>query len=179
MSGEKKMSNIILVSGGFDPIHSGHIKLINDASKHGDVVVLLNSDEWLRNKKGKEFLPFSERKIIMQNIKGVIEVIEFNDSDKTCINGIQKAKSHFKNNIIKFANGGYRKNNTTPEKDFCDKNNIETLFGIGGDDKSNSIPKSVSMLFLSQKSFSGVVLFFLYPPLANLIILFLKCDFAF
>jgi len=138
MSGEKKMSNIILVSGGFDPIHSGHIKLINDASKHGDVVVLLNSDEWLRNKKGKEFLPFSERKIIMQNIKGVIEVIEFNDSDKTCINGIQKAKSHFKNNIIKFANGGDRKNNTTPEKDFCDKNNIETLFGIGGDDKSNS-----------------------------------------
>ena len=50
------MPDIILVSGGFDPIHSGHIKLINDANKYGDVVVLLNSDEWLRNKKGKEFL---------------------------------------------------------------------------------------------------------------------------
>ena len=138
MSGGGKMSDIILVSGGFDPIHSGHIKLINDANKYGDVVVLLNSDQWLRNKKGKEFLPFSERKIIMQNIKGVLEVIEFNDNDKTCIDGIKKAKSLFKNKIIKFANGGDRNNNTTPEKKFCDENNIETLFGIGGNNKSNS-----------------------------------------
>ena len=138
MNGEGKMSDIILVSGGFDPIHSGHIKLINDANKYGDVVVLLNSDKWLRNKKGKEFLPFSERKIIMHNIKGVLEVIEFNDNDKTCIGGIIKAKSLFKDKIIKFANGGDRNNNTTPEKKFCDENNIETLFGIGGNDKSNS-----------------------------------------
>ena len=138
MSGEKKMSDIILVSGGFDPIHSGHIKLINDANKYGDVVVLLNSDPWLRNKEGKEFLPFSERKIIMQNIKGVLEVIEFNDSDNTCVDGIKKAKLLFKDRIIKFANGGDRNNNTTPEKKFCDENNIETLFGIGGNNKSNS-----------------------------------------
>ena len=62
MNGEQNMSDIILVSGGFDPIHSGHIKLINDANKHGDVVVLLNSDNWLRNKKGKEFLPFMREK---------------------------------------------------------------------------------------------------------------------
>ena len=132
------MPNIILVSGGFDPIHSGHIKLIKNANKYGDVVVLLNSDTWLRNKKGKEFLPFVERKIIMQNIKGVLDVIEFDDSNKTCVDGIQKAKSLFKNNIIKFANGGDRNNKTTPEKEFCDKNNIETLFGIGENDKSNS-----------------------------------------
>ena len=77
MIGEKIMPDIILVSGGFDPIHSGHIKLINEANKYGDVVVLLNSDQWLRNKKGKEFLPFGERKIIMQNLKGVLDVIEF------------------------------------------------------------------------------------------------------
>ena len=132
------MPNIILISGGFDPIHSGHIKLINDSSKYGNVIVLLNSDKWLRNKKGKEFLSFDERKIIMKNIKGVIDVIEFDDSDKTCIDGIKKAKSLYKNNIIKFANGGDRNNETTPEKEFCDKNDIETLFGIGGNDKSNS-----------------------------------------
>ena len=132
------MRNIILVSGGFDPIHSGHIKLINDANKYGDVIVLLNSDKWLRNKKGKEFLSFDERKIIMKNIKGVIDVIEFDDSDKTCIDGIKKAKSLYKNNVIKFANGGDRNNETTPEKEFCDKNDIETLFGIGGNNKSNS-----------------------------------------
>ena len=138
MIGEIIMHNIILVSGGFDPIHSGHIKLINEANKHGDVIVLLNSDKWLRNKKGKEFLNIYERKIIMSNIKGVIDVIEFDDSDKTCIDGIKKAKSLYKNNIIKFANGGDRNNETTPEKEFCDKNDIETLFGIGGNDKSNS-----------------------------------------
>ena len=138
MIGEKIMPNIILISGGFDPIHSGHIKLINDASKYGDVIVLLNSDEWLRNKKGKEFLSFDERKIIMKNIKGVIDVIEFDDSDKTCIDGIKKAKSLYKNDIIKFANGGDRNDKTTPETEFCDKNDIETLFGIGGNDKSNS-----------------------------------------
>lgn len=132
------MPNKILISGGFDPIHSGHIKLINDASKYGDVIVLLNSDEWLRNKKGKEFLSFDERKIIMKNIKGVIDVIEFDDSDKTCIDGIKKAKSLYKNDIIKFANGGDRNDKTTPEREFCDKNDIETLFGIGGNDKSNS-----------------------------------------
>ena len=138
MIGEKIMPNKILISGGFDPIHSGHIKLINDANKYGDVIVLLNSDEWLRNKKGKEFLSFDERKIIMKNIKGVIDVIEFDDTDKTSIDGIKKAKSLYKNNIIKFANGGDRNNETTPEKEFCDKNDIETLFGIGGNDKSNS-----------------------------------------
>ena len=138
MIGEKIMPNIILISGGFDPIHSGHIKLINDANKYGDVIVLLNSDEWLRNKKGKAFLSFDERKIIMKNIQGVTDVIEFDDSDKTCIDGIKKAKLLYKNNTIKFANGGDRNNETTPEKEFCDKNDIENLFGIGGNDKSNS-----------------------------------------
>jgi cytidyltransferase-like protein len=138
MIGGQKMSDIILVSGGFDPIHSGHIKLINDANKYGDVVVLLNSDAWLRNKKGKEFLSFDERKIIMQNIKGVLDVLDFDDSDQSCVDGILKAKKQFQNNIIKFANGGDRNNSTTPEKEFCDKNNIETLFGIGGNNKSNS-----------------------------------------
>ena len=74
----------------------------------------------------------------MQNIKGVLDVLDFDDSDKSCVDGILKAKQLFQNNIIKFANGGDRNNNTTPEKEFCDKNNIETLFGIGGNNKSNS-----------------------------------------
>ena len=132
------MNKIILVSGGFDPIHSGHIKLINNAAEYGDVVVLLNSDKWLRQKKGKEFLPFKERKIIMSALKKVIDVIEFNDDDKSCIDGIKKAKKLFKNRIIKFANGGDRNNETTPEIEFCNQNGIEMLWGIGGNEKSNS-----------------------------------------
>ena len=138
MIGGQKMPDIILVSGGFDPIHSGHIKLINDANKYGDVVVLLNSDAWLRNKKGREFLPFDERKIIMQNIKGVLDVLDFDDSDNTCIDGLRKAKTKYTNSIIKFANGGDRNDETTPETAFCNQNNIEALWGIGGNDKSNS-----------------------------------------
>jgi len=138
MIGGQKMPDIILVSGGFDPIHSGHIKLINDANKYGDVVVLLNSDAWLRNKKGREFLPFDERKIIMQNIKGVLDVLDFDDSDNTCIDGLRKVKKKYTNSIIKFANGGDRNDETTPETAFCNQNNIEALWGIGGNDKSNS-----------------------------------------
>ena len=132
------MPDIVLVSGGFDPIHSGHIKLISEASLHGKVVVLLNSDSWLRNKKGKAFLPINERKIIMESIKNVIDVLEFDDNDKSCIDGIKKAIVKYKNHKIKFANGGDRDSKNTLEIKFCIDNKIETLWGVGGNDKSNS-----------------------------------------
>ena len=134
----QSLKNIVLVSGGFDPIHSGHIKLISDASSYGDVVVLLNSDNWLKEKKGKAFLPFTERNIIMRSIKKVIDVIDFDDSDKSCINGIKKIIIKYPNYKIFFANGGDRNSSTTPEKIFCDENNIEAIWGVGGNKKSNS-----------------------------------------
>ena len=132
------MKDIILVSGGFDPIHSGHIAMIEEAGKYGDVVVLLNSDKWLKNKKGKYFLPFSERSIIMQALKNVIEVISFNDEDKTCIDGIKKAIKKYPNQKIKFANGGDRNDKSTPETKFCLENKVLTIWGIGGNYKKNS-----------------------------------------
>ena len=132
------MRELVLVSGGFDPIHSGHIYLIQEASKYGEVIVLLNSDKWLRNKKGREFLPFVEREIIMKSLKNVIDVISFDDSDKTCLEGISKAISKYPNHKIIFANGGDRNTKTTPEKKFCDENNITTLWEVGGKNKSNS-----------------------------------------
>ena len=132
------MNDIILISGGFDPIHSGHIALIQDAAKLGDVVVLLNSDDWLRNKKGKEFLKYKEREIIIGSIRNVIDVISFDDSDTTCIDGIRKTINKYPNRKIKFANGGDRNNKTTPETKFCEDNEVETLWGIGGDTKKNS-----------------------------------------
>ena len=136
--GEKIMDDLVLVSGGFDPLHSGHIKLIKDASKHGKIIVLLNSDKWLREKKGKEFLSFEERKTIMHSIKNVIDVIICGEIDKTCLDGINTVIKKYKNNKIKFANGGDRNNSTTPETIFCENNNIELLWGVGGNDKSNS-----------------------------------------
>ena len=134
------MNNIILVSGGFDPIHSGHIALIQEAAKLGDVVVLLNSDNWLREKKGKEFLPYKEREIIMNSIKTVIDVMSFDDFDKTCINGIKKALLKYPSHNVKFANGGDRNKTTTPNKEtiFCNQNNVEILWSVGGKHKANS-----------------------------------------
>lgn len=132
------MANIILISGGFDPIHSGHIQLIKEASNFGEIVVLLNSDEWLKNKKGKEFLNFNERKIIMLALKYVIDVIDFNDSDNTCIEGIKKAIIKYSKKNIIFANGGDRNSSTTPETLFCKNNNIQMIWEIGGNKKSNS-----------------------------------------
>ena len=132
------MDNIVLVSGGFDPIHSGHIKLIREASHYGKVVVLLNSDKWLQNKKGREFLPFYEREIIMKELKNVIDVLGFDDSDKTCIDGLRIARKKYIKENIMFANGGDRNDKTTPESVFCEENNIELLWGVGGNDKSNS-----------------------------------------
>ena len=132
------MHEIVIVSGGFDPIHSGHIKLIKEASYHGKVIVLLNSDVWLQKKKGKEFLPFSERAVIMNELKNVIEVIEFDDTDKTCIDGLEKVKNKYPKSILKFANGGDRNNETTPETIYCKKNNIQLLWNVGGENKSNS-----------------------------------------
>ncbi len=132
------MDNLVLVSGGFDPIHSGHIKLIVEASKHGKIVVLLNSDKWLQNKKGKSFLPFEERYVIMKAMKNVIDVIICGEVDNTCIDGIKKVLEKYPNYKIKFANGGDRNNKSTPESIFCKKNSIELLWAIGGENKSNS-----------------------------------------
>jgi len=132
------LNKIVLISGGFDPIHSGHIYLIKQSSKYGDVVVLLNSDKWLKQKKGREFMPFNEREIIMKSLKKVTDVLSFEDSDSTCIDGIKKAIAKYPNYKILFANGGDRNDKTTPETIFCKENGIKTLWGIGGSYKSNS-----------------------------------------
>ena len=140
------MNDIILVSGGFDPIHSGHINLIKDASKYGDVVVLLNSDAWLIQKKGKEFLPYEERKIIMSALKNVIDVISFDDSDKTCVDGIRKAIETYPNQKIKFANGGDRHQEEIPEAKVCQAYNIKMVDNVGGQKirSSSSLIKEAS-----------------------------------
>ncbi len=126
------MEKIIVISGGFDPIHSGHIDLIVNAGQLGKVVVLLNSEEWLIRKKGKFFMTWNERAYIINNIKNVIDVISFDDSDDTAIDGLVKVQKKYNDHGISFANGGDRDNTNTPEKTFCIKNNIEEIYEVGG-----------------------------------------------
>ena len=128
---------IIVVSGGFDPIHSGHIAYFKAARKYGDkLIVALNSDQWLEDKKGKAFMPFIERNEIISNLSCVDEVINFDD-DKygSAINALDKVKKMYTNDQIFFANGGDRNKTNIPEMSLA---GVEFLFGVGGNDKKNS-----------------------------------------
>ena len=128
---------ISVVSGGFDPIHSGHISYIQSAKKFGEyLIVALNSDEWLKNKKGKAFMPFNERKAVLENIKSVDEVIDFVDDEKgSCIEALKKIKNKYPEAEITFCNGGDRGKDNIPEMDL---KGINFQFSVGGDDKLNS-----------------------------------------
>ena len=108
---------LIVVSGGFDPIHSGHIAYFKSAKSHGDkLIVALNSDAWLEKKKGKFFMPFHERRSIVEAIKYVDEVISFEDDEKgSCINALEAIKKTYPNEEIYFANGGDRDKKNIPE----------------------------------------------------------------
>ena len=128
---------IIVVSGGFDPIHSGHIEYFKSARSLGDkLIVALNSDNWLEKKKGKFFMPFKEREVIVKSITYVDEVIGFEDDVKgSCINALEKVKLAYPNDEIYFANGGDRNNKNIPEMKVS---NINFIFSVGGDNKKNS-----------------------------------------
>jgi len=128
---------IVVVSGGFDPIHSGHIAYFKSAKSHGNkLIVALNSDAWLEKKKGKFFMPFDERKAIVESIKFVDQVIGFKDDAKgSCINALEEIKKRHPNDDIYFANGGDRDKKNIPEMSVSD---INFIFSVGGDDKKNS-----------------------------------------
>lgn len=128
---------LVVISGGFDPIHSGHIAYINSASALGDkLIVLLNSDAWLKLKKGQEFMSFSERKIVLESMKNVDEVIAFEDDEiGSCINGLKKLKTRFPNDEIIFSNGGDRNEGNIPEMEV---EGITFKFEVGGNNKLNS-----------------------------------------
>ncbi len=117
----------VMVSGGFDPIHAGHVRMILAAAEYGDVIVVANSDSWLERKKGYVFMPWKERAEILDAIKGVVLVSEVDDEDGTVCEAIRRIKPDY------FANGGDRKSTNTPEKTLCDSLGIELLWEIGGD----------------------------------------------
>lgn len=131
-------SRIVLCTGGFDPLHGGHIAYLKAAKALGDILIVgLNSDEWLERKKGKAFMPWNERLNILNSLEVVDEVFTFMDDDDTAINFIKQVKAHYPITAYKliFANGGDRTADNIPEMVFDD---VEFVFGVGGEDKKNS-----------------------------------------
>jgi|TARA_B110000263_G_scaffold245955_1_gene256302 D-beta-D-heptose 7-phosphate kinase/D-beta-D-heptose 1-phosphate adenosyltransferase len=136
---------IAVVSGGFDPLHSGHLRLFNEASEMGDhLVVCLNSDAWLSRKKGSPFMSFDERRKVLLALKVVDEVVEFDDSDDSCREGLAYLKEvyDYPHTII-FCNGGDRVGDNIPEKDV---QGINFVYGVGGYTKENSSSKLLQIV---------------------------------
>ena len=133
----KISETIVVVSGGFDPIHSGHLRMFEAAKKLGDrLIVAVNSDDWLTRKTGRPFMPLCERYKIVQALHMVYDVeLDFDDSDGSSVQALINIKRRYPTARIIFANGGDRTKENIPEMSVS---GIEFKFGVGGEDKANS-----------------------------------------
>ena len=129
---------VVLVTGGFDPLHSGHIDYFNQAKKLGDkLVVGVNSDAWLTRKKGRPFMSGGDRTLIIQHLNMVDHCVLFDDDDNSSKEAIKNVRMMYPDAHIIFANGGDRTSTNIPEMDI-EVTNISFEFGVGGKDKRNS-----------------------------------------
>ena len=147
----KSKKKLVAVSGGFDPVHVGHVRMIHEASLNGDVIIIANSDAWLKRKKGYVFMPYDERQEILAAFKGVVDVVEASDEDDTVCKTLEKIHPDI------FPNGGDRKEGNVPEYDTCSKLGIDMLFGIGGNDKPQSSSWLVDKATKAQQEISEVI----------------------
>ena len=132
---ENWIKNVIILSGGFDPVHKGHIRMFREAANLGaQVIVGLNSDEWLTRKKGQPFMDFKERKEILEGFKYINQVLAFDDKDDTACSLISQVCKLYNNENfnIYFANGGDRGKGNVPEMSVCKDFNVVMLWGVGG-----------------------------------------------
>lgn len=130
------INRVVLCTGGFDPLHSGHIEYFRAARQLGSILVVgVNSDAWLTRKKGRPFMPSTDRVAVIENLRMVDHCILFNDDDDTAIEAIKNAQLLYPNSQIVFANGGDRNKENIPEKSV---QGIEFAFGVGGSIKLNS-----------------------------------------
>jgi cytidyltransferase-like protein len=130
----------IVVSGGFDPLHVGHLRMMQDAAQYGNLTVIINSDEWLLRKKGYVFMPWQERAELIGAYDFVDHIVMAKDDDRTVVASLEELRPDI------FANGGDRENINTPEARYCRENKIEMLWGIGGGkiQSSSSMVKEVT-----------------------------------
>ena len=132
------MKTTVLVTGGFDPVHAGHIAYFDAAAAYGDrVVVGLNSDAWLTRKKGRPFMNFGDRHAVLRALRNIDQVISFDDDDGTACNAIEKVLKMYPGDRLVFANGGDRTRENVPEMRITHPD-LQFLFGFGGEIKQNS-----------------------------------------
>lgn len=128
-----KKYDIVVVSGGFDPLHKGHIRLFKAAKSLGHKVILgLNSDKWLVEKKGKVFMNWSERAEILRALSDVDEVLSFDDRDGTALGILVRVKQLYPECSLVFANGGQKTAENVPETGYCNAYKIDMMFNMGG-----------------------------------------------
>lgn len=124
---QHKKEIIVATSGGFDPLHVGHVRLFKEAKALGDkLVVILNSDDFLLKKKGYIFMPFNERKEILESTRYIDEVVPSIDIDSTVCKTLEKLRPDI------FAKGGDRNEFNIPELGICKELNIQVVFNVGG-----------------------------------------------
>lgn len=129
---------IVLATGGFDPCHSGHIAYLKAAKNLGDMLIVgVNSDDWLKRKKGRVFMDHNDRMLIVSELACVDAAYRFHDDDDSARRFIQYIREHYPDAHLIFANGGDRTLDNIPEMDVEDPN-LEFAFGIGGTNKLNS-----------------------------------------
>ena len=131
---------VSIVSGGFDPVHVGHLELFERAKSLSDYLwVIVNTDDFLINKKGAAFMPFKERATIISKFVGVDLVIESMDTDQTVCASLARIKEKWPNNKYFFCNGGDRTSGeNTPEHKLCLEIGIEPVYGLGDKIQSSS-----------------------------------------
>jgi cytidyltransferase-like protein len=144
--------DVVVLSGGFDPMHIGHLRMIQESAKMAQIVVVgVNSDEWLMRKKGYVFMPCEERIEMVQGIRGVAKAMEFDDNDNSACDLLRRVRALWPDFKVAFANGGDRTSDNIPEIPVAEELGVHLIWGVGGgkiqssSDLVNSQPRLASL----------------------------------
>ena len=125
--------DVIVLSGGFDPMHVGHLRMIQESAKMAEIVIAgVNSDEWLMRKKGYVFMPHEERVEMVQGTRGVSKAMAFDDDDNSACDLLRRVRALWPNFKGAFANGGDRTSDNIPEIPVAEELDVHLIWGVGG-----------------------------------------------